>query len=197
MFLYRCDGCGSRVRASCDRCLIHLKSLRSGDVNGAIVAMPYSGIARRLMIGYKYRNHREVGAMFSACLVDRLRERLQVTQVDVVTWVPTSRLRLNMRGHDQAERIARDVARQLGIPVRKLLVKHVNSHQTGKTREQRMIGHWLEARPMLQPISVLVIDDVVTTGATLRDARQALEGAGAKWVLCAAVAATPAPTRRR
>ena len=120
-----------------------------------------------------------------------------MTQVDVVTWVPTSRQRRFMRGHDQAERIARDVARQLGIPVRKLLVKHVNDHQTGKTREQRLVGHQLTARQMLRPISVLVVDDVVTTGATLRDARHALEGAGAKWVMCAAVAATPAPARRR
>jgi predicted amidophosphoribosyltransferase len=60
MFFYRCDGCGSRVRASCDRCLVHVMSLRSADINGVIVAMPYSGVARRLMIGYKYRNHREV-----------------------------------------------------------------------------------------------------------------------------------------
>ena len=197
MFFYRCDGCGSRVRASCDRCLVHVISLRSADINGVIVAMPYSGVARRLMIGYKYRNHREVGAMFSACLARRLREHQQTAQVDVVTWVPTSRQRRFMRGHDQAEGIARDVARQMGIPVRKLLVKHVSGHQTGKTREQRLVGHQLTARQMLRPISVLVIDDVVTTGATLRDARHALEGAGAKWVLCAAVAATPARMRRR
>lgn len=197
MFLYRCDGCGSRVRASCDRCLIHLLSLRSGDVNGVIVAMPYSGVVRRLMIGYKYRNHREVGTMFSACLVRKLREHPLTSSVDVVTWIPTSRMRRNVRGHDQAERIARDVARQLGIPVRKLLVKHVNDHQTGKSREQRLVGRQLIARQILRPISVLVIDDVVTTGATLRDARLALEGAGAKRVVCAAVAATPAPARRR
>jgi predicted amidophosphoribosyltransferase len=77
------------------------------------------------------------------------------------------------------------------------LVRESVEHQTGRSRAQRLVGVALRARSMSGPSTVLVVDDVVTTGATMRMAQQALTTAGAMRVVCIAVAATPAPARRR
>ncbi len=63
--------------------------------------------------------------------------------------------------------------------------------QTGRGRAARLIGPHFAARPLRHPPRVLVVDDVVTTGATLLAARAALLAAGARSVVMAAVAATP------
>ena len=149
------------------------------------------------MLGFKYRNHRAVAALFAERLLARLRDIPAVGRIDVVTWVPTTRERRMSRGHDQAETLARMLGRSLGVPVRKLLIRETVGHQTGNSREQRLVGVALRARIMSVSSMVLVVDDVVTTGATMRMAERALYRAGAARVVCIAVAATPAPARRR
>jgi predicted amidophosphoribosyltransferase len=163
----------------------------------ALVALSYVGLVRDLMLGFKYRNHRAVAPLFAEVLLARLRAIPDIGRIDVVTWVPTTRERRIARGHDQAETLARIVGRTLGVPVRKLLERETVGHQTGHSREQRLVGVALRARTMSVSSTVLVIDDVVTTGATMRMAKRALHLAGASRVICAAVAATPSPARRR
>jgi len=149
------------------------------------------------MLGFKYRNHRAVATMFAERMLATLRAIPETGRIDVVTWVPTTRERRVARGHDQAETLARIVGKSLGVPVRKLLGRETVGHQTGHSRAQRLVGVALRARSMSVPATVLVVDDVVTTGATMRMAKRALYLAGAARVVCIAVAATPAPARRR
>jgi predicted amidophosphoribosyltransferase len=89
--------------------------------------------------------------------------------------------------------VARHVARQLGVPCRRLLERHGrrSPSQTGRTRAERLHGVAFRARPGLEGRRVLVVDDVVTTGATLQAARRALEEASVAEALLYAVAATP------
>ena len=163
----------------------------------ALVALSYVGLVRDLMLAFKYRNHRSVAALFADHLVARLKTSIEIERIDVVTWVPTTRERRTARGHDQAETLARIIGRSLGVPVRKLLVRETVGHQTGQSRKNRLVGVALRARSMNTPSTVLVVDDVVTTGATMRIAERALYQAGATRVICAAVASTPAPAWRR
>ena len=149
------------------------------------------------MLGFKYQNHRAVATLFAERLLVRLRTIPEVGRIEVVTWVPTTRERRMARGHDQAETLARILGRMLGVPVRKLLERETVGHQTGHSRKQRLVGVALRARSMTNPCTVLVVDDVVTTGATMRMAKQALYLAGAARVVCIAVAATPAPAWSR
>ena len=149
------------------------------------------------MLGFKYQNHRAVAALFAERLLKRLQAIPEVGRIEVVTWIPTTRERRMARGHDQAETLARILGRTLGVPVRKLLERETVGHQTGHSRKQRLVGVALHARSMSVPCTVLVVDDVVTTGATMRMAKQALYLAGAARVVCIAVAATPAPAWRR
>jgi len=109
--------------------------------------------------------------------------------VEALVPVPASRSALRRRGYAVVEL----VARRAGLPVRPLLrAARAVSDQRGLDREERRrnVAGSLRARPSAG-LRVLVMDDVVTTGATLEEAERALRAAGARVVGAATAAATP------
>ena len=163
----------------------------SGAPEGVVAALPYAGRVRDIMLGLKYRNRRAVARHLAGLLVNRLVAEGLHDDYDVVTWAPTTGRHRRERGFDQAEVIARTVARQLHLPWRRLLARRGGgSGQTGRSRSERLHAPEFVARPGVGGLRILLIDDIVTTGSTLRSAGTALELAGAG-VVAAAVAATP------
>jgi predicted amidophosphoribosyltransferase len=160
--------------------------------DGVVAAIGYEGVGRDIVTGLKYRNQRRAARVLAALLV----QRLGPVDVDVVTWAPTGSGRRAARGFDQAELVARAVARRLGLPCRRLLFRVHGASQTGRSRAERLTGPVFVARPTRRARRVLVVDDVVTTGATLRAAARALAVSGADHVVLAAVGATPAIGRQ-
>jgi len=157
---------------------IRAATLFSGDVHAMIVAL-------------KYHNARRMAHPLAALLAECVTAS-SMPVFDVVTWAPTSGAHRRRRGYDQAELIARIVARRLGLPARRVLRRRGSTSQTGRSRRDRLAGPVFRAHRSVRGARVLVIDDVTTTGATLRAARRALRSEGALLVDCWAVAATPA-----
>ena len=189
----RCAGCDRPGAALCRTCRFALVGrARPPAPPGVLVAAPYTGRVRDVLLGFKYRNRRAVARHLAGLVVNRV--AASGRRVDVVTWAPTGARRRRQRGFDQAELVARHVARQLGVPCRRLLERRGSGGpQTGQDRQGRLHGPAFRAHPRVEPVRVLVVDDVVTTGATLESAASALRQAGAAEVTCAAVAATPFP----
>ena len=159
-----------------------------------IAAVPFAGRPRDVVLNFKYGNRRQLAHHLAGLLVNRLlAEGVRPDDLDVVTWAPTSDTRRRKRGFDQAELVARRVAAQMGVPCRRLLARDGDSAaQTGLDRAARLHGPTFRASPAVVGRRVLVVDDVVTTGSTLRSADHALVAAGAVSVLRSAVATTPA-----
>ncbi len=193
-FATLCAGCNQPGETLCRRCRFALASASSQvSDTGILAALPFEGVARQVVHGLKYRNRRPVARQLARLMV----RRLSVGAIDLVTWAPTSGARARSRGYDQAELLARAVAAELGVPCRRLLYRSHGASQTGQKRAQRLQGPSFRARTGRRQLRVLVVDDVVTTGATLLAARNALLRAGVATVVCVAAAATsaaPQPT---
>ena len=200
----RCAGCDRPGVSLCSRCrcaLVGATGIGEASVRqalsgprGTLVAMSYSGAARQVILGLKYRNRRVLARYLAGLLVNRIVQAglRPGIDLDVVTWAPTSPARRRRRGYDHAELVARQVAAQLGLPARRLLQRDRHcGPQTGLGRAERLHGPRFAVSPRAVSARVLVVDDVVTTGATLDGARNALKRAGAGRVIIAAVAATP------
>ena len=199
IFDSRCAGCDRVGPVLCRTCRFALAAPvalpRSGEV---IAALPFAGRPRDVILGFKYGNRRQLGHHVAGLLVNRLLAAgVRPHDIDVVTWAPTSRKRRRRRGFDQAELVAQRVAAQLGLPCRRLLERDGDDlPQTGRDRAARLHGPVFRASPRTAGERVLVVDDVVTTGATLRSATDALHRAGARRVVRAALATTPALVAR-
>lgn len=195
LFQIRCAGCNSPGTAVCTTCRFALVGRLPQPANhGVHAAVPYTGRARSVILGLKYRNRRQVSRHLAGLVVNRVVANGDHLEFDVVTWSPTTAARRRDRGFDQGELIARHVARQLGLPCRRLLERDARRGpaQTGRSRSERLDGPGFAARPGLAGRRVLVVDDVVTTGATLHASAAALAGAGVEKVALYAVASTPA-----
>jgi predicted amidophosphoribosyltransferase len=110
--------------------------------------------------------------------------------VDVVTWVPTTSARRRERGFDQAELLARAVARELRVPCRELVRRRAGPVQTGRSALDRRRGPVIELRVDTVPRRVLLIDDVVTTGTSVSVVAGTLRRGGARFVRVCAAART-------
>lgn len=114
---------------------------------------------------------------------------------DLITWVPVSRFRKWKRGYDQVELIARAAAGELGTEPVALMkkIRHTRPQSSLREYSQRK-ANVLGAYQVLNPAEVagkriLLLDDILTTGATASECARILKTAGAAEVHCAAMAA--------
>ena len=129
------------------------------------------------VVGLKNRDERALVTPFADGLAALVPDEPDL----VVTWAPTSARRRRQRGFDQAELLARAVARRRGLALRALLTRRSGAAQSGKVAGDRWRHPGFASRGG-SPASVLLIDDVATTGATLSAAASALRHAGAQVV---------------
>jgi len=154
----------------------------------------YEGVNREVVLAAKVQGSRRALRFLADELATTISSDHELAGTfGLVTWAPTTDRRRRRRGFDQSEFIARHVARRLGVPCRRLLMRDAGRPQTGATRRERLAGPSFRARVSRGRIRgrVLVVDDVITTGSTLRAAAHALESSGWSDVVVAACASTP------
>ena len=153
----------------------------------------YEDSVRHSLLRYKFHGKRSYAAAYGRVLAMKLQQE-HPEGFDVLTWVPISGLRKFTRGYDQVELLARVVAEELGIPCRPLLkkVRH-NKPQSGITgdahRRANVLGVYRVENPeQVKDRKILLLDDIITTGATVGECARVLLTAGAKEIHCGAVA---------
>ena len=118
------------------------------------------------------------------------------TDFDLVTWAPISARRRRERGYDQCKLLCKAVCRELGLPCVATLKKHRHVQPQSllkdvSERRANVLGAYkLRKSPSLVGKRILLLDDIITTGATASECARMLMTAGAKEVYCAAIAAT-------
>lgn len=151
----------------------------------------YTGVGRDLVVALKFRGRHAVAPW----LARRMVAAMPATELDLVTWAPTTRARRRDRGYDQSELLARRLAPLVHAPWYRCLVHPAGRSQTGCGRAERLAGPVFAARRGLERVvagrRVLLVDDVITTGSTMAAAARVLHHAGARSVVGVAVAHTP------
>lgn len=152
----------------------------------------YEDTVRRSILRYKFYFKRSYGESYGRLLAMKLLS--DGIKFDILTWVPVSALRKWRRGYDQAELLARFTARELGVPPRPCLkkIRHTPPQSrmgAAAARRANVLGAYRCINPEeVRGKRVLLLDDVLTTGATAGECARVLLTAGAKEVICATVA---------
>ena len=181
----RCASCGLLGCALCRVCAHALPACPPLDplppLAGLSAGFLYESVPRSLVLGLKLRGLRCHGPPLADAIC-RSAWRDGVTG-DLVTWVPGNRAEARRRGYDHAEVLARLVAARLGLPVRGLLrLRGPKPDQTTLTGAQRREGPKDAFLARRVHGRVVIVDDVMTTGATICACAGALQRAGAEAV---------------
>lgn len=177
-----CRACEDNLPDEPPRRIIRLDGGREAPV---LAPLRYEGGYRETLLLYKFEGYRvmalRIGALMAG-LVKELPERRWT-----VTYVPLSREGLRDRGYDQSELLAWQVARHNGLRVRRLLEKVKKTrtqHDLGlEDRRTNLIGAY-RASKSAAGRDILLVDDIVTSGSTLKECAEELYRAGARSVYC-------------
>jgi len=164
------------------------------DFDFARSSASYSPKVASAIVLLKYEELVPLGRVFAARLLELARAHAKQCAADVVVPVPLHPARLRERGYNQAELIARPLARELGLPCRSYLLVRTRPRPDKLTLTLR--ERWRSVRgafairqgSRVDNLRVLLVDDVLTTGATLDACSRALRRAGASYVAALTVA---------
>ena len=210
LFPPRCVFCsavlppGKQVCASCEKEIkrIHFAQRmilpETGDTIFCIAPYPYEGKVRDSIIRFKFYDKRDYAAFFAEKIAEELMESKLTLQINLVTSVPISKERLKKRGYNQSELIAKETVKLISLPYLGLLEKRIDNREQHKLDKKERGAN---VRGVYRPVDaerisgkrILLIDDIVTTGATLSECAKELYLAGADSVVCAVAAKVAHP----
>jgi ComF family protein len=171
-----CERCGRPTERAVEGCA----DCPPDPVSMARAPFLFEGPARAAVLKLKFAGWRAVADALAAAMA-----ACEPLPVDVVTWVPLARRREAERGYDQARALARPLAHRIGAPAVPLLRRTRTTTPQAKRaaveRRAALAGAFRSIRPA--PGRVLLVDDVLTTGATAASCAAALRDAGAREVV--------------
>ncbi len=196
-----CEGCNKPLLAGekvlCISCGLELPETGYSNIDNNETALRFSGrvpflhatslayftndgLLQHLMHGLKYKGRKEIGEYLGGRLAESLQQTPWAASLDMVIPVPLYKSKKNKRGYNQSMLIAEAVARALHIPATDDLLLRIRDTetQTKKTRVER-VNNMADAfvikdRRKLAGKHILLVDDVLTTGATLEACALAL-----------------------
>lgn len=183
----------------CHSCRIHTPEFSANRkklpfLDSWVAVWYYEKDARKSLLRYKFGAKRSYAQSFGRLLAMRL-SREYPEGFDLLTWVPTGWLKRFTRGFDQCELLALAVGKELGMEPQPLIRK-IRSNKTQSTirgeakRRANVLGAYQVTDPeQVKDKQILLLDDIITTGATAGECARILLTAGALEVHCGAVAA--------
>ncbi len=161
---------------------------------GCVSPFFYKDGVREGIHRFKFQNRPGYAGSFGMLMAQAVGDAWPEVRFDAVTWVPLSKKRLRRRGYDQACLLAKEVGRRLGLSCEGLLVKNrhtpAQSGQESDGLRRVNVLNAYETVPKAELVgrTILLVDDVVTTGSTLSECARILRTGGAEAVYCVTLA---------
>lgn len=186
---YYCKHCGRRTQKETDYCDTCRNNLTEIDLGRSVFS--YEGPALQMVARYKFYDSKYLAEFFASELLSLMRR--EVIYGDAFVFVPMTKDRLKKRGFNQSQYLAEELSRLTGTPVLDVIKKVKDTpHQVGLGKEDRkenLNGAFaLKERKILQGKTVILVDDVTTTGSTGEVLAKKLKAGGAKKVILLSVA---------
>lgn len=203
LFPPKCPFCGTVLEKDeilCKTCQRELPWLKESEQKstveltaGCVSALRYQESVRTAIHGYKFRGKRGRCRVFGKIVAQAVHDSDFVGEIDLISFPSVSKKRLRKRGYDQAELLARVVGRELNLPVIRTVNKAHRPAQSGLSdpaqRRANLLGAYTAVDPQkFAGKTLLLVDDVLTSGATLSECAKTLRLAGAERVFCATLA---------
>lgn len=173
------------------------------ESRACICALPLESAGRKLAIAHKDKHERRLAAVIAAIMATSLDEasawpaqdglpRFDVSLTDAICFVPATKEAYQRRGFDHMETIARNLSQMLCVPYADILARPYGKDQRRLTKDERIANTQaaIEVISDIQSCNLLLVDDVITTGSSVRAATQALLTKGAKSVTVCSLART-------
>ncbi len=198
MFLdVRCPGCDrsylrlrSPICSGCMRRYGPAVPLNIAGASFAIAGAPYEAEVRRIVLAGKSQGRTAVFGQLVRSLTEIEQLERRARECETVTWVPGAPSKVRRRGYDQGKILAGAFAKRFGLRSQRMFRRLPGEAQTGLSRQQRQLGPRLVVMGSVSP-GVFLVDDVVTTGVSMRLATSLLRGSGAESVVIAALTTRP------
>ncbi len=191
-----CRTCGQTIPADADGCL-HCRLRRPVYVRARALGA-YDGVLRAAIHQFKYRDRPQLaaplGVLLATCAHTNAAD-LNDLRFDALLPVPMHPIRRRLRGYNQSERLAQVVSAELSLPLLSDALIRIRPTRpqvglTGEARRTNLQGAFaVRGAEAVQGKTLLLIDDVVTTGSSLYECTVTLKAAGAKAVYALTLAA--------
>ena len=191
LFPQKCLGCKKENEILCSDCLLKINRPDTPHLNGIHIASNYQdAVLKKALWMLKYQGVKQLAKPLAELVRERIWKKLE-TENWLVVPVPLSKNKLRHRGYNQAEMIAGELSGDVRADI--LFKKfHTKSQVEVKNKEERLaniVGSFEIKNPeTIKGKKIILIDDVFTTGATMREAKKVLKEAGAKKVVGVVVA---------
>ena len=215
-FPERCSICGEIkpfLKSYCPGCLIDVKTIPDDACRqcahekcicnkNLTATLPhfsavyyYQGHLKRCILRFKFHGENSYAEIFGKAMARKLKADYPDTAFDGVCFVPMTKSAIRKRGYNQSELLAREVANQLKLPLVPCLAKVKDSPDqktlTSEARRENIRNSFsVRKKANIDSKTLILCDDIKTTGATLKECSDTLMSAGAEDVYCLSLAVT-------